>query len=231
MPAEPFDFSLQPVVFIHIPKTAGTTVIFGLRRAFDGRGAFRVQRHNDQDLAALAADRALCVYTGHVPYARMRAAFAATARRPVFVTVLRDPIDRILSAYSYAREKPLEQWHAMAMAHDIDAFVAVMKKKEPQYLVGKQCRFVCPLGSPKAESAFASIKENFALVGLQENLDSFFLSLETLVGHSLARPKARNQTASRVTRENLSPKTLAILEKTTEQDRRLYDMTSDWLTR
>jgi hypothetical protein len=231
MPAEPFDFALQPVVFTHIPKTAGTTVIFGLRRAFNGRGAFRVQRHNDQELAALAADQALCIYTGHVPYARMLAAFAASARRPLFVTVLRDPIDRILSAYSYAREKPLQQWHDLATSHDINAFVAAMKKKEPQFLVGKQCRFVCPLGSLKAESAFASVKENFALVGLQNDLEAFFLGLETLIGHPLARPKARNQTANRVTREDLSPKTLTILEKTTEQDRRLYDLTMDWLTR
>ena len=229
MPAEDIDFTLQPLIFTHIPKTAGTTVNSGLRKAFPDQCAFHLHRRSEQELESLAADPALHVYSGHLPYMRAAAAFATTGRRPRYMTVLREPIDRILSAYSYARGTPKEHWHDLASSHDINAFVAAMKKKNPQFLVGKQCRFVCPKGSASAEAAFTSLMDNFALVGLQKDLEGFFLGIETLVGRPLPSPKRRNQSSKRVTQDELDAKTLKILEKATLEDRRLYHKTLEWL--
>ena len=41
--------------------------------------------------------------------------------------------------------------------------------------------------------------------------------------------RSRNQTAKRVFKEELAKKTLRILERTTKEDRRLYDMTLECL--
>ena len=231
MPAEHKDFAHQPLVFTHIPKTAGTTVNFALKMAFRERGAFHLHEKSTQELAALTADPALHVYSGHLPYMQMAAAFAATGRRPLFMTVLRDPIDRILSAYSYAREKPGRRWHDLAISHDINAFVAAMKKKHPRFLAGKLCRYLCPDGGIKAKAALKSLKDNFALVGLQSDLEDFLLAVEDLAGCPMRRPKRRNQSTHRVISAELEAKTRDILDKMTEEDRRLYDMTLEWLAK
>ena len=229
MAADSHDLAQRPLVFIHIPKTAGTTVNFGLRQAFPDASVFHLQRRSDEELAALAADRSLKAYAGHVAYGQAAKAFASTARRPHYVTVLREPVERILSAYSYAKGTPKERWHELANTHDINAFVALMNKRHPQFLTGKQCRYLCPKGTADANSAFHSLQANFGLVGLQQHLGLFFTGLEELSGRDLPRPKKRNQSLQRVERDSLDSKTLRILETATETDRQLYDLALTWL--
>ena len=230
MSAATVEFAHQPLVFTHIPKTAGTTVNFALESVFPGRGAFHLQRRSDQDLKALAADPAIHVYAGHMTYQRAAAAFEATDRRPLYITVLRDPIERILSAYAYARETTeAKRWHALARSHDINAFIAIVAKEHRQFLVGKQCRFVSADKTANADQAFDSLKKNFAVVGVQRNLEGFLSGIERVTGLGLPRSGSRNQTAKRVFKEQLAKKTLRILERTTKEDRRLYDMALECL--
>jgi hypothetical protein len=230
MPAKTVDFTRQPLVFTHIPKTAGTTVNFALDSAFPGQGAFHLQRRSEQELKELAADTAMHVYSGHLTYQQLAAAFTAAGRHPLYVTVLRDPIDRILSEYAYARETTeAGRWHALASTHDIDAFIAIMAKEHRQFLVGKQCRFVSAEKTANADQAFDSLKKNFAVIGVQRNLEGFLSGIERVTGLGLPRSEPHNQTAKRVFKEELAKKTLRILERTTKEDRRLYDMTLECL--
>jgi hypothetical protein len=230
MQAATFDFARQPLVFTHIPKTAGTTVNFALESVFPDRGAFHLQRRSDQELKALAADPAIHVYAGHMTYQRAAAAFETTDRRPLYITVLRDPIERILSAYAYARETAeAKRWHALASSHDINAFIALVAREHRQFLVGKQCRFVSADKTASADLAFESLKKNFAVVGVQSNMEGFFSGIERISGLNLPRNEPCNQTARPVSREALAKKTLRILERTTKEDRRLYDMALECL--
>lgn len=229
MPLTSLDLVEHPLFFTHIPKTAGTSINFGLKKVFPDAVAFHLQRLTDSELKERAADRTIKVYAGHVAYNRSRAAFADSGRTPCYVTVLRDPIERILSAYSYAKGTPKERWYDLANSLDIDAFIRHMKKEQPQFLVGKQCRFLCPEGRADADTAFRSLKDNFSLVGLQKNLDEFFFGLERLTGRKLPQPTRQNQSSERVRRDALQPETLKTLEATTAADRKLYLRTLLWL--
>jgi hypothetical protein len=100
-PSEP------PIVFLHVPKTAGTTlhavlvdnVPYGTARSggnvFRGRGGYdpqRLARRRELERGLRAGDR---VVSGHLPYT-VKVAFPEDAR---YVTMLRDPVDRLLSHY------------------------------------------------------------------------------------------------------------------------------------
>ena len=230
MPAAATDFSQKPIVFTHIPKTAGTTLNAVLEGAFPERCLFHLQRLDPQDLRARAADPTLYAYGGHVDYQRMSAAFTASGRGAHYITVLRDPIDRILSAYSYAKATAeARRWHELASRHDINAFIAIMADQHRQFLVSKQCRFVGAVERADADQALLSLKENYSVVGTQADLEGFLKRLEQQCGLQLPRSAPRNRSAKPVTRADLDKKSLRILDRTTREDRRLFDMVMEWL--
>ncbi|HMB75399.1 MAG TPA: sulfotransferase family 2 domain-containing protein [Kiloniellaceae bacterium] len=230
MQSDAIDFAEHPLVFTHIPKTAGTTINHVLRDDFAGRNLLHIQRVEPEILDAGLADRSIHAFGGHLTYVNLSAAFAEKGRRPLYVTVLRDPIDRILSAYSYAKVGPPQRrWHDLANQHDINGFIATMAESHEHFLEGRQCRFVGAVRGADADQALASLQNNYAVVGLQEDMDGFMDRLEDCLRMSLTRYRPRNRSKARTTAEALDGNSLRILERTTEQDRKLYEAVSAWL--
>ncbi len=103
-------------VFLHVPKTAGTTMrgvfneMFGAHfhlytqtrdevRGDDGKRAFERDDYFDN----------IMLLAGH--FGRFSAVVRAiTDRRIVFVSVMRDPVERVVSLYDYIRRMP---WHRL----------------------------------------------------------------------------------------------------------------------
>lgn len=91
------DLSHAPIVFLHIPKTAGQTVHNSLSRIVKARRVSPIRVHTQ---AATPQDQyppGYSLYSGHLDWAAMDHLPAA---RFVF-TVLRDPGERIASFYFY----------------------------------------------------------------------------------------------------------------------------------
>ena len=117
---------MVPVIFMHIQKTAGTTLVNLLKRFY---GEKNCMSHGDH-LAGFAEcanpetffskENILAAYqhkkfiSGHFGYSFCSAFMDG---RYSF-TLLRDPADRILSLYYYWRSQPREGYHVYALAHD-----------------------------------------------------------------------------------------------------------------
>src|SRR2546423_4081516 len=95
----------QPlIVFVHVPRTAGITVRSVFVRSFSKR-AIRSPgdglRNPERALSgvrklAASPDPAVRVVAGPIPYGFLRPNLPADTR---YVTVLREPVDRVLSHY------------------------------------------------------------------------------------------------------------------------------------
>lgn len=101
-----FGNSYPQIIFMHVPKCAGSSVNHHLNGYFDSRIFGRSVRINDIQLRGLAHEQAIrkgqhAAYTyGHMSWTTMRAVGVGES---VYVfTFLRDPMARLRSLYSYA---------------------------------------------------------------------------------------------------------------------------------
>lgn len=118
---------MPPLVFLHIPKTAGTSVLATLGNVFGDAGVRRLgpgelHREAIEALLASAALANIRCLAGHFP---AHAFGDRLFEFPVF-TVLRHPVDRVMSLYRFLRRQPAEQLARLDLppGFGFDAFLA-----------------------------------------------------------------------------------------------------------
>ncbi len=176
-------------VFVHIPKTAGTTFTAILRdnfpggvknigNAFHGGGGFQIGPVRRLRDAPALRTRDIHVLTGHLPFA-VRDVLPADTR---YVTFLRDPVERTLSQYygllKPTRRKPLPGDGSLAAV--LEAGDLVYDNLQTRMLSGEDE----PVGQFD-ESMLERAKENLAALtafGLAERFDESLVLFQRALG-------------------------------------------------
>lgn len=238
------DAESDSFVFLHVPKTAGTSVRALVAGCFpDGQvsPAFAVREFTPTFAAELAAHR---VVSGHLSWEDVREHFP---RRRAF-TFLRDPVDRCLSVYGFFRGHtawPLVPLHqitnspcpveACSLARQLDP-ADFFRSAHPQVRQNVDNRMVWQLGHhagvsrrgrTTAAEAFrraVDTVERLPFVGFCERLNRDVPRLLNFLGAPPDRPLPElNRTARRTTVADLGSDARRVLAKLTDLDRRLYD--------
>ena len=85
------------IVFLHIPKTAGSSVIAGIKSSFRPREISPIRSHTQAEGSCFAEWSRYSVYAGHLDWMDL-----AEQPDPKFVfSILRDPKERVASFYFY----------------------------------------------------------------------------------------------------------------------------------
>ncbi len=90
-----------PIVFLHIPKTAGQTIHAELARCVGAEAVSPIRVHTQAGPGVAQMPPGYRLYSGHIDWEALE-----TLPEPRFVfTVLRDPLERIASFYFYIRRE------------------------------------------------------------------------------------------------------------------------------
>lgn len=114
---------LPRLLFVHIPKTAGISLYSALERIYGAERSLRFTGHPDlPDLKDFTPEalRQYDLISGHAPLPDFLAR-GLSDRTPI--SVLREPRDRLLSAYHYVRGWPEHPMHAQLTALSLDSYI------------------------------------------------------------------------------------------------------------
>ena len=182
-----FDPNTPPVVvFVHVPKTGGTTIYRYLKRYFRKNARISDPDQLQERFLDKPANQrnALDFISGHVPTGVIH---RATSRPCIYFTCFRDPLPKAISNYSHVLRWSGHRWHRrfiekkitlekFLIQHDdvkdflidnpsVRLFSDPLRTHDPQ-----------PMTSDLVEQVKTRLREQFAFIGLTErNVDSVFL--------------------------------------------------------
>jgi hypothetical protein len=220
---------MRKYVFMHVPKTGGTSLQHALRRIV-GQDAvspsFNASNLSEADAARLDRYR---VISGHISIADVRRYFPERA----ILTILRDPAERCVSWYYFARRVPLSQGASsdVLAAHETDIHGFFGKDKSVIYrnIFNRQVRQLgdhalnVAADHERALDAARGVLREAAWVGLQETLAADFARLAILLEGTSASFELERLNHTARTTGALDATLRAAIARFNEFDCALYD--------
>ncbi len=220
----------ETVIYLHIPKTAGTTLHRIIDRQYQAEESHFIHRHDVgiEEFKALSPERRarIRMLRGHIPFGLHRyIPWPAT-----YITMLRDPIERLISYYFFVRRCPEHYLHDYALAQGM-TLRRYVESRVSLATDNFQTRIISGAWTNVGygecnESTLALAKRNlaqhFAVVGLAERFDETLLLLKRRFGWGDVFYTRRNVTEGRPRQESLPAQTLAVLRQHNRLDLELY---------
>ena len=227
--------SAKTVIFLHLPKAAGTTLRDVFSRQYktdeiyelDGAEFIKAQ----EDFKQLDRDRKaqIKILMGHM-YFGLHEYLPQPA---TYVTMLRNPIERVVSYYHFVKKLSSHPDYELIKAQNIsiEDYCQMgrenMRNGQTRFLSGTKESEAC---SPQMlERAKTHLQEHFSVVGIQEKFDESLLLLKDRLGWKKTPFYYQRNTnrASSYNRAEISPSTLSAIAKYNELDLELYEYAND----
>ena len=222
------------VISVHIPKTGGTSFRRILQDTFNGEV---VEDYDWLERPAVLSGPALsgsdddirnalcnvrCIH-GHFPAQKYKRLHEVEGIRPIFITWLRDPVERAVSAYYFLRSNPTDQsidemppWEHAAKTMDAEEFLTKTK-------YGENRQFAQLRNMPI---------EEFAFVGCTEAYDAsieIFTKLFRPDGKIPEIPTERRNPDRKGSRYELTPRIRKALVDMNARDDALHRYAQGWV--
>jgi len=230
------------LIFVHIPKTAGTTLGSLIARQYNVDNIFfchperSVTGKTPEDFQLLPLEDRLKykVISGHLSFGlHERLDDPCT-----YIAVLRDPVDRAISHYYYVRKRKDHYLHDKVMSENLTLEEYVTKgvtlemdNGQTRMLVGDM-GYATPFGEcpPEfLEQAKRNIREKFAVIGTSERFDETLLVAKKVLGWSMPLYISWKVTRDRPKRQEISPEVAEAIRQQNTLDIELYQYVDELL--
>lgn len=232
------DNDSQPaVIFLHIPKTAGTTLLRILDRQYPPEvvHSFGADAHQSVvEYKALDEEtrNKIRLLRGHMAYGLHEYLPNAAG----YFTVLREPVARVISYYNFIRRTPDHYLYDEVIGKDLSLH-ALLESGLPLMMNDAQVRLLSGVwGEPEfgevslamLETAQQNLADSFIVVGLTEQFDKTLLLLkEKLNWQQDISYQRLNVTRQGVSEKRLPKETVELIKRVNRQDIALYAYAQD----
>jgi hypothetical protein len=221
----------KAVIFLHIQKTAGTTIHRIIERYYPLESIYFFDAFTytyEHFLSIGEAGRAkIRMLRGHMVFGPHE----HLPQPSTYFTVLRDPIERVISHYYHVRRDSNHPYHDLLVSNDMDLKEYLesevhlgMTDFQTRVLAGGKWHDSeygkCP--EEALEVAKENFREHFAVVGLMERFDETLLLLRRAFGWRDIFYVPQNVSARRPRRDELPPNVLEAVVEANQVDVKLY---------
>jgi hypothetical protein len=229
--------SKRLIIFVHLPRTAGTTLRYIIERQYDSSGIVNLYESEFGEEVAAIPSRQLdrCyVIMGHFYFGL----HTLLPKPSTYITLLRDPVERVISHYYYAGQAPAHYFHDAARKLSLKEFVEYCSRcsnesgaslgycsdnDQTRQLAGRCGVPSCGRSSEELLSiAKKNLGECFAVVGIAEEFDRSLILMKRILGWSNPFYTKQNVTRRRAGKEDFAPEALKIIEAYNALDMELY---------
>lgn len=226
----------KTLVFLHIPKAAGTTLHRIIERQFPHNTIFSIDGANVQksidEFKNLREEqrRKIRCLKGHMPFGLHH----HLPRPATYITLLRDPVDRIISHYYYVLRNPSHYLYNKVTSKNMNlsdyvssGISAELTNGQTRLLSGAE-KVDLVIGSEPGSAGILEIaKENlqnyFVAVGLSERFDESLILFKRTLGWRNVFYVKQNVARIRPSKRDIPRKTIEIIEKHNQLDMELYE--------
>jgi Sulfotransferase family len=213
------------LIFLHIPKTAGTTLNRIIEWQYDPRLIYTVDPYQIRATASRlktlpeARRRRLRVVRGHLLYG----IHDCLPQGGTYITMLRDPVKRVLSSYQFILRRPLHPLHRKLKGKEVGVeefleLTANRQNLQTKMLAGMP--YVGPCDEQTLAAAKEHVKSDFRVVGISERFEESLLLIAASFGWQI--PYYENRKVSK-NRPAVDPATIDLIRRYNPYDLDLYE--------
>ena len=225
----------KPLIFLHIPKAGGTTLNRIISRQYKNNTIFDIGARpyeNFQKFSQLsnAKKDKIRYLHGHVPFGLFDKSLPVT---PNYITMLRDPVDRIISHYYHTINRASNMLYddTTSKFMTLEDFASgELFSQIPNY----QTRFISgiddvnpfsgkkPVTENILEIAKKNLSEQFEAVGIIEKFDESLMLFKNIMGWKNIYYTKQYVSKKRIPRDAISRETITAIEQCNQYDIELY---------
>jgi len=219
----------SPIVFIHVPKTGGMTLYSMIREIYKPSELHKINPAAEsiekyRSLPQTRKDRLKMIY-GHMDYG-LRELLPPDSS---YVTLMRHPVDRVISHYYYVRRTENDPLRELALRTSLYDWVAHCNLEEMDN--GQTRRLSGMAGGIKfgecsrevLEQAKINAAKDFALVGVTERYDETYILMSMMFGWPIKNYQSVNVAKSKPGQNEIPARTIRLIEKFNTLDMELYE--------
>ncbi|TFJ91325.1 sulfotransferase family 2 domain-containing protein [Lentibacillus salicampi] len=197
------------LVFMHIPKTGGTTLNTIINNQYDN---IVIDEHNTMNLKHAEKANA---YMGHFYFG----IHDHISRPCTYITFMRDSIERMISLYYYIKETDFHPNHAEINTMSFNQFINAEKY---DFLSNLQTRYFCAGQTPNLEQAKDVMNKHFSVVGITEMFDESLALMKHRLEWDNIHYQKLNVSQHRPSKNDLPTDTISEIKQKNSLDIALY---------
>jgi Sulfotransferase family len=221
----------ESVIFIHIPKAAGTTVNRLIEREYPLFEIFSVDpvfsNWSRRHLWSLPPERLkrFRIFKGHMPFGLHK----ILPQPATYFAVFRDPISRVISAFYFMRNYTLhpQYWKFRRLNWQLEDFVRNSPRDNVQTKMVAGAPYEEPCTPEIFEQAKHNLRNHFSVVGLSERFEDSLALMKIRYGWKLDSYHSFNITRSRPRKRELPQAILDLITDKNSFDIALYQLASE----